>query len=58
MGAIFVAAAAGVDDLRCSTAHFAPPPFEVCEAPVGECIAAIARPIQNDVESGPDKSSK
>lgn len=54
MDAIFAAAVAEVAELRCSTAHFAPPPFEVCEAPVGECIAAIARPIQNDVESDPN----
>lgn len=54
MGAIFAAAVAEVDGLRCSTAHFVPPPFEVCEAPVGECIAAIARPIPNDVESDPN----
>jgi hypothetical protein len=38
-------------------AHFVPPPFEEYEAQVGECTAVIARPIQNDAESGPDKSS-
>ena len=59
MGVIFVAAAvAEVGDLRCSMAHFVPPPFEEYEAQVGECTAVIARPIQNDAESGPDKSSQ